>query len=83
MNVVGTEHDADGSIGMQANDLLRREHFMMIDLDHFSDRQGFDTNHLEDQQNVVICLRRIVALSVSPLYGRFQAEPWGRIPMTL
>ena len=83
MNVVGTEHDADGSIGIQANDLLRREHVRQIDLDHFADRQGFDTSHLEDQQNVVIGLRRIVALSVSPLNGRFQAEPWGRIPMTL
>jgi hypothetical protein len=83
VNVGRTELDAERSIRSQADDPLGSQYVRQIDLDHFADRQGFDPDHLEDQQNIVIGLRRIVALGVSPLNGRFQEEPWSRIPMTL
>ena len=74
VNVAGTELDAKRSIGLNADDLLGSQHVGQIDLDHFANLQSPGPGHLEDDQNVVIGLRRIVAVGVSPLNGRFQEE---------
>lgn len=83
VNVGGSDLDAKRSIGFHAHDLLGNQHVGQIDFDYFADLQRVGSGQLEDDQNVVVGLRRVFAVSVSALNGRSQGKLWPRMPMTL
>lgn len=83
VNVAGTELYVKRSIGFHADDPLGNQHVGQIDLDDFAELQRVGSGQLEDDQDVVVGLRRVVAVGVSALNGRSQGKLWPRIPMTL